>query len=172
MEPAIEVRASDPLLKAISTMGSTDYVLVRNSRNIISGIITSSDLSKQFIGLAEPFLLIEEIESYLRILLERSFNPPDIIEWVNNNSNSQSPKKQSIKDLSLGDCCRFLETEKHWTQLGLSIHQTEFVRRLNYVREIRNKVVHFKSDGNDDDVRTLQDFARFFRELKSIGAVK
>ena len=49
MEPAIEVRASDPLLKAVRTMGSTGYLLVRDRMNIITGIVTSSDLSDQFI---------------------------------------------------------------------------------------------------------------------------
>ena len=174
MEPAIEVSASDPLLKAIGTMASTDCVLVRDGRNDITGIITSSDLSKEFNQLAAPFLLIEEIESYLRILLERSFNPPDVTQWIQSHSSfSQDNRRiQSIQDLSLGDFSRFLQDPENWKQLDLLIHQTEFVKRLESVREIRNKVMHFRSDGTDEDVRALQDFARFFRDLKSIGAVK
>ena len=174
MEPAILVSASDPLLKAMSIMASTDCVLVQDRRNDITGIITSSDLSKEFNQLAAPFLLIEEIESYLRILLERSFNPPDVIQWTRNDSSpSQDNRRiQSIQDLSLGDYSRFLSDPENWQQLDLLVHQREFVKRLESVREIRNKVMHFRSDGTDEDVRALQDFARFFRDLKSIGAVK
>jgi len=46
------------------------YVLVRDQRDRrITGIVTASDLSLQFQALAEPFLLLREIELHVRQLL-------------------------------------------------------------------------------------------------------
>jgi hypothetical protein len=51
-----------------------DALLVRSENNAICGIITNADIGAQFGTLAEPFLLLGDIETALRILIERSFS--------------------------------------------------------------------------------------------------
>src|SRR2546426_10657058 len=62
-EDARIVDSNRTLFDAIPTIVEHGYVLVRNERDRrITGIVTASDLSLQFQGLAEPFLLLREIE--------------------------------------------------------------------------------------------------------------
>ena len=62
MEPAQEIGIEESLFSAIAIIAANDYVLVRALDKKISGIITASDFNVQFQQLAEPFLLVGEIE--------------------------------------------------------------------------------------------------------------
>ncbi len=62
-EDARIVDSNRTLFDAIPTIVEFGYVLVRDQRDRrITGIVTASDLSLQFQALAEPFLLLREIE--------------------------------------------------------------------------------------------------------------
>jgi CBS domain-containing protein len=68
-----EVPYSSSLLSAIDIIVKYGYVLVRQTDKIISGIVTTTDLSLQFRQLAEPFILVGEIENYIRRLIDGKF---------------------------------------------------------------------------------------------------
>jgi CBS domain len=55
-EPHHEIRDDRSIFDAIPVIMANDYVLVRDSQNKVSGIITAADLSLQFRELTEPFL--------------------------------------------------------------------------------------------------------------------
>lgn len=55
MDRHIEISADTSLFDAIGTIVNNQYVLIRNSGQIIAGIVTTSDLSLQFQQLGEPF---------------------------------------------------------------------------------------------------------------------
>src|SRR5439155_6325154 len=61
------------LFAAIESIYRHDYALVRHPDNRIGGIVTTADLSLEFHALAEPFLLIGEIENHLRRLISTRF---------------------------------------------------------------------------------------------------
>src|SRR5439155_10989782 len=73
MEPAHVVERDASLFSAIEAIVRNDYVLVRHPDNRIGGIVTTADLSVQFRELAEPYLLIGEIENHLRHIIARRF---------------------------------------------------------------------------------------------------
>ena len=73
MDPAEVIPISTPLFDALGTIAVHGYVLVQDTNRAITGIVTASDLSTQFMGLAGPFLLIGEIEGHLRQLIHRKF---------------------------------------------------------------------------------------------------
>src|SRR5262245_8880293 len=56
MDTHYEIRSDASLFQAIPLIVQHDYILVRGSDNRITGIVTASDLSLQFLQLAEPFL--------------------------------------------------------------------------------------------------------------------
>jgi len=66
MDAALVVQADKSLLAAIDDVVSHQYVLVQATDHNICGIVTTSDLSLQFRQLAEPFLLLGEIENHIR----------------------------------------------------------------------------------------------------------
>ncbi len=169
MDPAEEVPASSRLFDAIPTIAEHGYVLVRGADNTISGIVTASDLSLQFMQLAGPFLFIGEIEGHLRHLIHGKFT----LEQLRAASGSEDG--QSIEgsgDLTLGGYVRLLENESNWKRLGLNIDRAEFIRQLDEVRQIRNDVMHFNPDGpSESETRKLRDIAHFFGNLARMGAL-
>ena len=167
MDAAEILPASAPLFESIATIAEHGYVLVRGGDNGITGIVTSSDLSFQFMQLAGPFLFLGEIEGHLRHLIHGLFTLEEL------RAASASEEGRSIEgsaDLTIGGYCRLLENKSNWEKLNLNIDRSEFVKHLDAVRQIRNNVMHFNPDGlSEDDSRKLRDIARFFENLVHIG---
>ena len=168
MEQAQEISIDASLFEAISTIEAHGYVLVRD-QNAITGIITASDLSHQFVQLASPFLRIGEIENHLRRLIHDKFTPDEL------KSASDPHDDREIggpEDLTLGGMRRLLENRERWEKLSLKVDRSVFIEYLESVRRIRNDVMHFDPDGLDQkDTKVLFDFATFCEELANIGAI-
>lgn len=164
METAIsEVPAKSSLFAAIDQIIKYGYVLVRQDDRKISGIVTTSDLSLQFRLLAEPFLLIGEIENYIRRLIDKQFTI-DQLKSVRDPADERSI--ETVADLTFGEYVRLLETPEHWNTLGLAISRNVFTTRLDYVRKLRNDIMHFDPDPFDDkDIHALRTFVNFMRDL-------
>ena len=99
-----EVRYNSSLLSAIDIIVKYAYALVRQTDKKISGIVTTTDLSLQFRQLAEPFILVGEIENYIRRLAVRSFCKLRLVTLpqVSHKIRGGDPNRQtkSIKSLS------------------------------------------------------------------------
>ena len=156
-----------PLAEAITTIAEHGYVLVQSTDRSISGIVTATDLSFQFMQLAGPFLFIGEIEGRLRNLIHGRFT----LEQLQAASGPEGGKPiEGSGDMTLGGYCRLLEHKGNWERLGLNIDRVEFVKHLHAVREIRNNVMHFNPDGpSEEDTKKLRDIARFFENLERIS---
>jgi CBS domain-containing protein len=170
MEPAHVVSIDESLLSAIATIASHDYVLVQAADKTISGIVTASDFNDQFRILAEPFLVVGEIENGVRRILHGKFTVRELEDAKAPGEDSRSIEGPS--DLTFGEYIRLVESEKRWKKLRLEIDRVEFVSRLNRVREIRNDVMHFDPDGlAPEDMLFLREFAQFLKRLRDVGAV-
>ena len=169
METARELSINDSLFSAISSVAESDYVLVRALDKQVCGIITASDLTEQFQKLAEPFLLVGEIENGVRRLLHGRFTKEELAAVKEQGDAERTV--DAISDLTFGEYVRLLESEANWKKVRLEIDRAEFVKRLHEIREIRNDVMHFDPDGlNDEDLKSLREFAGFFRRLREAGA--
>lgn len=170
MEPAQVVQADESLFGAIARIASHDYVLVQAEDKTFSGIVTASDFNVQFQSLAEPFLLVGEIENGVRRILHQRFTLKELEEAKAPGDDDRTIESPS--DLTFGEYIRLLEPEKRWKKLGIEIDRVEFLERLNRIREVRNDVMHFDPDGLDlDDLTFLREFAQFLRRLRDVGAV-
>ena len=169
MDPAEEVPATAPLFEAIATIADHGYVLVRGNDHRITGIVTATDLSLQFMQLAGPFLFVGEIEGHLRHLIHGKFT----LEQLRAASLPEEGRPiEGSGDLTLGGYCSLLQNQENWGVLGLNIDRSEFIKHLEDVRKIRNDVMHFNPDGlSDEETRKLRDIARFFEHLVRIGAL-
>lgn len=170
MEPAQVVSVDESLFDAITRIASHDYVLVQANDKTYTGIVTASDFNFQFQALAEPFLLVGEIENGLRRILHQKFNLKELEEAKAPGDDGR--KIESPNDLTLGEYVRLIEHEKPWKKLKIEIDRVEFLQRLNRVREVRNDVMHFDPDGlSPDDLVFLREFAQFLKRLRDVGAV-
>ena len=169
MEPAKIVSIEDSFFSAITMIAEYDYVLVRSPDNKVCGIITASDFNDQFRKLAEPFLLVGEIENGVRKILHGRFSAAEL-------KRAKSPKGDprtigGISDLTFGEYIRLIQFEEHWKKLDIAIDRVEFVFGLERVRDIRNDVMHFDPDGLEDpDLDFLRAFALFLKRLRDLGA--
>lgn len=170
MEPAQVVSIDDSLFSAIAIIAVHDYVLVKATDQQISGIITASDFNEQFRKLAEPFLLVGEIENGIRRMLYGKFTVAELKTACGPDKGSENV--EGVADLSFGDYIRLVQQDKHWKKLKLEIDRVEFVKRLDSIREIRNDVMHFDPDGLDaEDLKVLVEFAQFLKRLRDVGAM-
>ena len=171
MDPIFrEISINAPMLDAIGDISQHGYVLVRELDNKISGIVTLSDFAEQFSELTGPFILIGEIEGYLRSLIHRKFTLEELRK-ASHDSDSGPPIEGSA-DLTFGGYCRLMQDPNNWKKLGLTIDRGEFVKYLDQVREIRNDVMHFNPDGLDQKRKDkLMNGAMFFRNLSRLGAL-
>ena len=121
--------------------------------------------------LAGPFLMIGEIEGYLRGVVRRKFTHSELQEALPP-SLAGEESISSPEDLTLGGYCQLLGREELWDRLNLNLDRKEFVKQLQWVREKRNDVMHFNPDGLEpEDTEKLENLARFFRNLRRMEVV-
>ena len=169
MNPAKELPDTVPLFDAIGTIAAHGYVLVRSTDKTITGIVTASDLSLQFMQLAGPFLFVGEIEGYLRHLIHGKFT----VEQLQAASAPEGGRSiEGSGDLTIGDYHALLRNKDNWDQLRLNIDRVAFVEHLDEVRQIRNGVMHFNPDGlSTNETKKLRDVAHFFENLARMGVL-
>ncbi len=169
MDPAYEISSSESLFAAIPIIALHQYVLVRSPDRRVVGIVTASDLSLQFQQLAEPFLLIGEIENHLRRILSLRLSPTDLVELLGAGQGKR-PAVQ-VSDLTFGDYVRLFSDRGIWEKLGLRLDRRVFVEHLEKIRDIRNDVMHFDPDGiPESSMLVLRRFASFLRRLQMTAA--
>ena len=168
MEPAKEISFDTPLSTAIKDIVEHGYVLVRGEDNSITGIVTAGDISNQFMQLAGPFLLIGEIEGYLRQLIHGKFN----LEQMQQASPDGQDDINGIADLTFGGYHMLLRNKANWEQLNINIDRKEFIGYLDSARKIRNSIMHFSPDGlSPEEIKKLRDFTQFLAGLAHMGAM-
>jgi CBS domain protein len=169
MDPAPVLPSDASLFTAIPLIADNQYVLVRGPDQKIVGIITATDLSLQFQTLAEPYLLLGEIENHVRRVLHQRFDAAGLAAAKDPSDTSRSVT--NVTDMTFGEYIRLLETPANWAKLSLAADRATFVDRLKQIRDIRNDVMHFDPDPiPPDDLKVLRDFARFLQRLQDIGA--
>lgn len=167
-EDAQVVDANGTLFDAIPTIVKHGYVLVRSQYDRkITGIVTASDLSLQFQQLAEPFLLIREIELHIRQLLQDKLSSADLKSGVPDGD--EGPAPESVSELSFGGYVRLLQKPDIWAKVSLNVDQGSMTTQLEQVRLIRNDVMHFDPDPlTADQLETLKNASKFMQQLYAL----
>lgn len=157
----------ESLLQAVSKIAEVDFVvdfvLVRSKDQRIVGLVTTSDITLHFRELAEPFLLLGQIESSLRYIIESHFDSEEIAAAKDPTDEERSV--QSAADLTFGEYRKLLENKQNWERFGkYQIDRSVLREYLERVRNIRNNIMHFNPDGIPEDEITQLQRAAFFLE--------
>ena len=67
-----------PFFEAVQVINEKEVVLVQGKDRKIVGIVTTSDLSREYHQMAAPFFLLGEIEDRIRVLISRSFTADEL----------------------------------------------------------------------------------------------
>lgn len=166
MEPAATIDIDRPIFEAVDLVATHDYVVVMEHGSV-NAILTASDFSLEFKVLSAPFLLIGEIEHGLRQLLDGHFEPNEIPKVRKGQKRTQPIGSSS--ELAFGEYILLFQNRAVWARLNLALEQTVFTERLEAIRKIRNKVMHFRPGGiQADEIECLEAFARFMRRLREV----
>jgi len=167
MDKANEILSDKSLFKAIELVKQHDAVLVKNNKGEITGIITTYDLSAEFRQLAEPFLLLAEIEKQIRIILSDKLTVDELQAVKDPNDTGRNIS--CIDDLTFGEYVRIFQNPDLWDKLQLEIDQKVFSKQLDDIRRIRNDVMHFNPDPLENkDLLTLRRFSDFLDKLTEL----
>jgi CBS domain-containing protein len=170
MVPHKEISADTSIFAAVDDIIANEYVLIRNSESVICGIVTTSDLSQEFRRLGEPFLLLGEIENYVRRMIKDKYTIDDLREA--RDPSDAARDIESPADLTLGEYLRLLENPDRWEKLQITVDRETFVKTLEEIRRIRNDVMHFDPDGiPEEDIAKLRAFVRLMQRLARAGAL-
>jgi CBS-domain-containing membrane protein len=155
------VYADEELFGQMTMIYNAGYVFVRDNDDRVCGIVTTADLSDQFRLLTEPFFQLGEIERRLRRCITHAFTVDDL-QCV------ASPGKPivSADNMMFGQYVRLLGDEPHWRAIKWQISREIFVRDLDDVRKIRNRVMHFSAGPlSGEQQGRLQSFLSWMRHL-------
>lgn len=167
MDKHQEMPSGASLFDAVKMVAEHDCVLIRADDNKICGIVTAYDISRQFGELAQPFLLLGDVENHIRHMIGGAFTPEEL-QYVKDPQDETREIKDAF-DLTFGEYVRLLENESNWTKLNIEMDRRVFVTKLDRVREIRNEVMHFNPDPLDtQDLKLLEDFVRFLGRWQQI----
>lgn len=154
-EPVVVLNYDEPLFKAVKIILEKEVVLVKNIENKISGIVTSTDIGEQFLILSEPFLLIEQIENFIRILLNEKLTYDDISKVLDLEKHEK--KIEHISDFNFGHYVRIIENPELFEKININVNRRMLKEMLEAVNKIRNEVMHFNPEAMEEsDLLTLR----------------
>ncbi|KZK81219.1 CBS domain protein [Pseudovibrio sp. Ad13] len=167
MEQASEVSDADSLFEATKIIIRREYVYVRSSSDrTIIGIVTATDLSEQFQGLSEPFLLLGRIEHQIRRLIDNVFDLDTVRAACDRDDAERNASITKVSQLTFGEYQRIFGKEENWEKLNFVACRKTFCKELDEVRKLRNEIMHFHPDVVDDgDLAPLHRLSRLLEQL-------
>ncbi len=171
MEKAEEVLDTDSLFETTKTIIKCEYVFVRSSKDkTVTGIVTATDLSEQFQGLSEPFLLLGRIEHQIRRIIESTFDTETLRAACDDDNPDRKAKIEKASQLTFGEYQRIFENEGNWKKLKFIACRKTFCKELDEVRKLRNEIMHFHPDVIEDgDFEQLHRFSHLLEKLETLS---
>jgi predicted transcriptional regulator len=162
-EDVKEISPDTPLIEAIKVVEDHDFAVVVAKDASLQGIITTADITAQFISNTEPFVILEEIELQIRNMLKKG---EFLVDELKNLKTESGKDVNSIDDLTFAQYLEVIGNKANWDRLGLCVDKTVLLKHLQEVRAIRNDVMHFSPEGISTTQRqTLKLTAEFIREI-------
>ena len=158
------INFDEPLFKAVNIILDKEVVLVRDFKNDISGIVTVTDIGEQFIILSEPFLLVEQIENFIRILLKDKLNYEELDKVLDLQKYDKEIKH--LSDMTFGHYIRIIENETLFKKIEINIDRVILQKMLVDVNRIKNEVMHFSPEEMDEkDLNSLRKTHNFLQQI-------
>ena len=152
-------RLHDEFRGLIEELDRSDAVLVSGPDELI-GILTPMDVLRYLYGVANAFVLLEEIELSIRTLLRASV--PDAarlaecaVQSLESKYGPDVPEK--LEAMTFDDYVGLLRDGRNWALFKSTFGGTRerWRGRLERVRDLRNVVFHFKRELSVDDHQAL-----------------
>lgn len=157
---ARDVSYRTDLLEVLTDLQKRGFLFVRNETNAIAGIVTAADVAGRYGAMANPFILIGDLDRLLRRAIARTIPLDEVVALCD----PQGRRINGHNDMSMGDYKRVLENPQLWARMRWDLDQRSFVSRLDEIRRIRNDVMHFNPDpvppNAVDQLRSINEVVR------------
>ncbi len=165
--PAPTLEMDQSLFSALPVLAEHDGAVVLGRDKTIIGIVTLQDVVGHLGEIARPFLLLGELEGFLRDLC-RGRLVVDDWKHVRGAEAPENPTEgPDVGQLTFGDYCQLLGHGDVWERLQIRLDRRGFCASLNAMRELRNDVMHFSPDPVDaEEVERLVVFVDVCRKLR------
>jgi CBS domain-containing protein len=130
------------LLEVLDDLRDRGFIFVRDENNAIAGIVTAADVAGRYGEMANPFILIGQLDRLLRRAITRTVPIEDVIAICD----PRGIRISGHDDMSMGDYERVLANPQLWERMKWSLDRASFVARLHELRKVRNDVMHFNPD--------------------------
>lgn len=135
--------SSDDFLDHVISIIDKEFLFYRAPDGRVDGIITASDLAQAFHSSAGIYIQLQEIETRLRILLDKS-PIPRLQGRLTPNRRNATDFRGAI-DMSFGEYIHALQDADVWKAAGISLDQKVCLDLLTEVKNVRNGVMHFSA---------------------------
>lgn len=143
------------LEELIKILNNDDSVLIGNPEKL-QAVVSSIDVLQYLYKVSHPFVVISEIELTLRVFIQSAFND-DELKTVMAECISKKNPPEKIEDLTFFNYIQIVLNENYWERFdNLFSDDKEIVEyRLRQIKDLRNKVFHFKGDLTIEDYEDL-----------------
>ncbi|MGI6872414.1 CBS domain-containing protein [Amycolatopsis sp. 3B14] len=160
------VRASQDVSEIVDFLYADHAVLVGDEDRLLA-VVTIADVSRFLWERTRPFVLLQDIELAIRGLMRSTCTPNELADCVAAGLPSDAPAMGGrLEDLSLGELFSVLLHGPNFGRcfrLAFGTNRDLVRTTLMPVREIRNKVFHFRDEISSEELRQLRDVARWLR---------
>ena len=150
------------LLEVVRMFKDSEVVLIFRRDETLSGLVTPSDIAKEFGDMAEPFFLIGEVENLLKWLISK--RKLDIANLLSG-PRAAPEVPANAKLLTLGDIERMVQSEQGWANVDVPYDRSVVAAALRNARELRNATMHFRDTLTEDQVQELRGFLGLVRRI-------
>jgi hypothetical protein len=150
----------------LKELDNHNVVLVVGADNRLQGIVTAADLAEEFAGLVDPFKRIGEIEQRLRSLLRRRLGIEFVRCFLEERMSSSFAPTDDLDGLTMGELQHVLAHPDNWQKLNVTaVDRQIFIKSMDIVRLLRNRLMHFKDPLNESELRRLANFCDLVRQM-------
>lgn len=161
LEKVEYARVTDEFSSVHAALDRDDAVLM-GEQDRLRGIVTAIDVLRYLYGVANPFLLVAEIELTVRALITEAVDPTMLahcaeIALMNLYGEGKVPK--TLKEMTFNDYVLIVGFGDNWKYFEpIFGGMRENVRvKLEEIRDLRNDVFHFKKDLSVEEHEHLAD---------------
>ncbi|GAA1311751.1 hypothetical protein Psi02_72340 [Planotetraspora silvatica] len=161
IEPAIFVRAGDPIDTLFAPLEDADVVLV-GEPDRLQGIVTSSDVISYLYRAASPYMLLKETETGLRSLIGAAVTPEQLAECARNSLGGIYKGREdhlpiSLDQMTFDEQVTIVANSKNWPLFSglMGTNREMFNYEIRPVGSLRNDAFHFRRELDEEDLRKL-----------------
>lgn len=152
MKAPIMVSETDSVYEKKEEIVNNGYVIVKNDAGVAYAVVRASDLLAELLRMTEGFLLLQELESVVRNIIDiMNLNQADFDSCL---PPDKRGKNLCADDLEFSHYVSFFSSavvERKMKKYNISKPLLNSIRdKLNSTRERRNAIVHFHPDENNE----------------------